>query len=150
MQRTIKHSWFFAHSPEVVWKYLTKPELIAEWLMENDFKPVVGHQFQFRAKPKIKFGFDGIIYCEVLEVIPCKRLSYSWLGGAGIEKITLHSVVTWTLTSKEGGTELLLEHRGFKGMRNYLAYLIMNKGWMKIGKRLAKRINISKNETTNA
>lgn len=110
--------------------------------MENDFKPVVGHQFRFVTKPKVKIGFDGIVYCEVLEVVPLRRLSYSWKGGPGNGKITLDSVVTWTLTPKDNGTELLLEHTGFRGVKNYIAYLIMNNGWgTGVRKRLTEQLN---------
>ncbi len=127
MQKDIRHSWFFKQSPEVVWEHLTNSELIAQWLMANDFKPVVGHQFRFTTKPQP--GFDGIVYCEVLEVNPLKKVAYSWKGGPSKGKINLDSVVTWTLTPKDGGTELLLEHAGFKGLKNYMAYLMMNMGW---------------------
>lgn len=150
MQRDIKHVWFFPHSPEAVWDYLTKPELLAQWLMENDFQPIVGHQFQFRTKPKIKFGFDGTVYCEVLEIVPYRRLTYSWRGGSGKNKILLDSVVVWTLTEKDNGTELMLEHKGFRGMKNYIAYLIMKKGWAKIGKRFGERLTRYPYDTTAA
>lgn len=141
MQRDIRHTWFFPQTPETVWEYLTNAELLSEWLMENDFKPIVGHTFRFDAKPRVKIGFDGIIYCKVLEVAPPHRLSYSWKGGPGKGKITLDSIVTWTLTPKNGGTELLLEHTGFRGMKNYFTYLIMNKGWQAgAGKRLTQRL----------
>lgn len=129
MQRDIIQKWFFPHPPEAVWEYLTTPELLAQWLMENDFQPVPGHKFQFRTYPKVKIGFDGIVYCEVLEVVPNKKLSYSWKGGPRPGKISLDSIVEWTLTPKDKGTELLLEHKGFKGLKNYFAYVIMNKGW---------------------
>ncbi len=143
MQRNIVHKWFFEHSPETVWEYLVRPELISQWLMENDFKPVVGHRFQFNTRPKIKIGFDGIIFCEVLEIVPFKRLSYSWKGGSK-GKISLDSVVIWTLTPKENGTELLLEHNGFQGMKNYIAYFFMNEGWRtKIRKRFMELVNSS-------
>lgn len=148
MQRDIKHLWFFPHSPELVWEYLTDPELLSQWFMEGDFSPVVGHRFQFNTKPKVKVGFDGNIYCEVLEIVPFKRISYSWKGGPGPGKITLDSVVTWTLRAVDGGTELLLEHTGFKGFRNYIPYLIMNKGWVKISNRLADRLNSYRYENT--
>lgn len=144
MEKSITHQWFFPYSPETVWEYLTQPELLAQWLMENNFLPVVGHRFQFKTKPKIKLGFDGNISCEVLEVIPCKRLSYSWKGGMGSEKISLDSIVTWTLTPKDNGTELLLEHTGFRGLKNYIPWLVMTKGWLKIGKRLWKHIKESR------
>jgi uncharacterized protein YndB with AHSA1/START domain len=142
MQKEIKHQFTFSQSPEVVWEYLTKPELLAQWLMPNDFKPIVGHKFQLSAKPKLKFDFDGKIYCEVLEIVPYKRLVYSWKGGLSKESPSLDSIVIWTLTPNDNGTILTLEHKGFKGMKNYLAYIIMNKGWVKIGKRLFKQLNL--------
>src|SRR3954470_10160935 len=140
MQRDIRHSWHFNHPPDLVWEYLTKSELLAHWLMENDFKLIVGHKFQFRTKPKLNLGFDGNVYCEVLEIIPFKRLSYSWRGGPSKENPTLDSLVIWTLTKTDNGTELVLEHKGFKGMKNFVTYIIMNLGWLKIGNRILKRI----------
>lgn len=74
MQTEIKHSFFFPHPTEIVWDYLTKPELLSEWLMENDIKPIVGHQFQFRAKAAPSIEFDGICYCKILSVVPFKRI----------------------------------------------------------------------------
>lgn len=142
MQKEIKHQFTFSQSPEVVWEYLTKPELLAQWLMPNDFKPIVGYKFQLSAKPKLKFDFDGKIYCEVLEIVPYKRLVYSWKGGLSKENPSLNSIVIWTLAPNDNGTILTLEHKGFKGMKNYLAYIIMNKGWVKIGKRLFKQLNL--------
>jgi len=141
MQRDIVHKWTFRNSPEEIWDHLTKSELLSQWLMENDFRPVVGHEFQFRAKPLPQFGFDGNIYCQVLEVIPNKRLSYTWKGGPGNGKISLDSVVIWTIAQNAGGTELVLEHKGFKGLRNYIPYLVMNKGWLKIGERIRQLLN---------
>lgn len=143
MERDIRHTWFLPHSPETVWDYLTIPELLAQWLMESDFQPIVGHKFMFNTKPKVKLGFDGMIYCEVLEVNPLKKLVYSWKGGPGKGKISLDSIVTWTLIPKNNGTELQLVHSGFKGMRNYIPYLIMNKGWQKIIKRLIDAKQVS-------
>jgi uncharacterized protein YndB with AHSA1/START domain len=148
MQNDIKQTWSLSQPPEIVWEYLTKEELIAQWLMKNDFKPVVGHQFMFHTKPLAKRDFDGRIYCEVLEVVPFKKLSYSWKGGPHKGKITLDSVVTWTLLPKNGGTELLLEHSGFKGMKNFVAYFFMNAGWKtKIRKRFVELVNTNANAT---
>ena len=140
MQKIIRHEFKFQHSPALVWEYLTDPELLAEWLMPNDFKPLVGHHFQFKTKPKINFGFDGTVYCEVLEIIPFQKLVYSWKGGMSKEKPGLNSIVTWILEPIDGGTLLKLEHAGFDGFRNYFPYLVMNKGWIKIGKRFIKNI----------
>jgi uncharacterized protein YndB with AHSA1/START domain len=79
--------------------------LIEEWLMTNDFQPVVGHRFSFRATP-VK-NWNGVIACEVLVVEPHARLVYSW-GALGLE-----SAVTWTLTPIEGGTHVRMEQTGF-------------------------------------
>jgi uncharacterized protein YndB with AHSA1/START domain len=131
MTKSIQHKFFFAHGPQIVWDYLTKPELIEQWLMKNDFLPIIGHDFQFITKPLPDYDFDGIVYCKVLEVIPLKKLSYSWKGGPGNNKITLDSIVVWTLQAKEDGTELSLEHSGFKEMDNAIMYTIMSDGWLK-------------------
>lgn len=135
MSRTIRHQFTFPQPPEIVWEYLTQPELLALWLMPNDISPVLGHKFQFRTKPMPRFGFDGIVHCEILEVQPCKKLSYSWKGGM------LDTIVEWTLTPAANGTTLLLEHKGFKGFKNLLPYFVMNGGWAKIGKRFFQKLN---------
>ena len=80
------------HPPEKVWRALTQAALIEEWLMNNDFQPVVGHKFNFRAEPMP--GWNGVTDCEVLTVEPKKRLSYSW-NASGDEAINgLKTVVT--------------------------------------------------------
>ncbi|MBO9152227.1 SRPBCC domain-containing protein [Chitinophaga sp. GCM10012297] len=150
MERAIRHTWFFPHSPERVWEYLTKPELLAQWLMESNFRPEVGHRFQFHTKPIVKFNFDGNIYCQVLELEPNKKLVYSWKGGNGKGEVSLDSLVTWTLAAKNGGTELQLVHSGFKGFRNFMSYIIMNQGWLKIAKRFLKNLNQSAHVPTGA
>ena len=78
MTKAIRHQFFFAHPPEIVWEYLTKSELISQWLMDNNFLPIVGHDFQFRTRPLPNFQFDGIFYCKVLEIVPLKKLSFHW------------------------------------------------------------------------
>ena len=87
--------------PEKIWRALTQPHLIEEWLMKNDFTPVVGHRFDFRAD-------WGSVECRVLAVEPNKTLSYTW-GAYG-----LASVVTWTLTPTSTGTHLRMEQSGFR------------------------------------
>ena len=59
------------HTPEKVWRALTQGPLIEEWLMKNDFRPVVGHKFNFRAEPMPQW--NGVVDCEVLIVEPNKR-----------------------------------------------------------------------------
>jgi uncharacterized protein YndB with AHSA1/START domain len=93
------------HPPQKIWRALTEGALIEEWLMSNDFQPVVGHRFTFRAAPVP--GWSGVIDCEVLVVEPNSRLSYSW-GTLG-----LGTTVTFTLTPTESGTHLRMEQSGF-------------------------------------
>ncbi len=149
MERSIKHQFRFPHSAEVVWEYLTNSELLAQWLMPNNFAPIVGHKFQFRTKPKINFGFDGTVHCEVLELIPREKLVYSWKGGMSKEKPMLDTIVIWTLTTHGSETVLSLEHKGFRGVKNFMVYFIMNKGWMKISKRLLKQMNTATHDHSN-
>jgi uncharacterized protein YndB with AHSA1/START domain len=122
------------HAPQKVWRALTEAELLAAWLMTNDFRPVVGHRFTFRAQPLP--GWDGIVHCEVLEVDPHKRLRYSWRGGERLD-----TVVTWTLASTpSGGTLLRLDHSGFTPADRF-AFEGMSKGWRgNVAERLTKLI----------
>ncbi len=143
MQKEIKHQFFYAHPPAIVWEYLTTSELIAQWLMANDFKPVVGHEFKFTTQAMPNFNFDGNVFCEVLEIVPMQKLSYSWKGGPGPGVITLDSVVVWTLKAKDNGTELLLEHTGFKET-DVPMYMIMNEGWQKIMNKMNELMTVAK------
>jgi uncharacterized protein YndB with AHSA1/START domain len=95
----------FSHPLEKLWRALTESPLIAQWLMNNDFEPKPGHKFQFRSDPVP--NWDGIIDCEVQIVDHLKQLSYSW-GTLGHG-----TVVLWTLTPTEAGTQLRMEQSGF-------------------------------------
>lgn len=127
MKRDIKLEWFYPHSEDVVWHCLVTSELIAQWLMENDFKAQVGHKFQFRAKPMP--GWCGIVECEVLEVAEHKKLSYTWVSGPKPGSTDISTVVTWKLEKAQGGTKLTLEHTGFKGFRAWMTSYILSNGW---------------------
>jgi uncharacterized protein YndB with AHSA1/START domain len=116
------------HPPERIWRALTTGELIAEWLMQNDFQPVPGHRFQFRAKPIP--GWSGVTNCEVIEVEGPRRLAYSW--GDGTESHSgLKTVVTWTLTPIDGGTLVRMEHSGFRP-QDEAGYKGMGGGWPRV------------------
>jgi uncharacterized protein YndB with AHSA1/START domain len=128
MQTTIKNTWFFNHPPEKVWDYLTKAELMQEWLMKNDFQPVLGCDFQFRTNPIPSLNLDGIFHCKVLEIVPLKKLTYSWKGGPDSATTTLDTLVVWTLEPKENGTELKLAQSGFKD-ENISIFSGMTGGW---------------------
>ena len=132
MTRNIKLKWFYPYPPDVIWDCLTDPEKLKQWNDHNqstDFKPEVG--FQWTEKQKPRKDWDGIMYFEVLEIIPKKQLSYSFKGGSSPNKMTLDTVVTWTLVPKDGGTELHLKHSGFIGFKGAFISFIMSKGWGK-------------------
>ena len=150
MQKEIKHTWFFRQSPQEVWEYLTKPKLLEQWLMKNNFQPIVGCDFQFNTNPAPQIDFDGTVYCKVLEIVPNKKLVYSWKCGPGNGKITIDSLVTWTLLPKENGTELILENTGFKIMENFTLFSAMEKGWLEHMKLIYKNINGTEYGTTKA
>ena len=150
MQRDLVIKWYFPHPPENVWECLTTPELVNQWLMKNDFQPIVGHDFQFRTKAIPSLNFDGICYCRVLEIVPFRRLSYSWKGGPAVGEITLDSVVVWKLEPKDQGTELFLEHSGFDKIENLAIYNGMNHGWIQNIQKIADRLNAAQYGTTNA
>jgi len=99
--RTVIVEREIAYPPEKIWRALTQPHLIEEWLMKNDFKPVVDHRFNLR-------GDWGAVECQVLEVEPNRSLSYTWAA------MGLESVVTWTLTPTCTGTQLRMEQAGFR------------------------------------
>jgi uncharacterized protein YndB with AHSA1/START domain len=150
MTKVIKHQFFFPHPPETVWEYLTKPELMELWLMKNDFQPIVGLDFQFRTNPIPSLDFDGICYCKVLEIVPFKRLSYSWKCGPGKGEITLDSVVIWKLEPKDKGTEVFLEHSGFEKKENLNFYNGLLHGWLEKFQKIANLLNTAQHGTINA
>jgi len=102
----------FAHPPEKVWRALTQGPLLEEWLMKNDFQPVVGHKFNFRAQPNPHW--NGVTDCEVLVVEPNKRLSYTWNASGAEAANGTKTVVTWTLTPTKTGVLLRMEQAGFR------------------------------------
>lgn len=141
MKRSIKHQYYFAHSPEKVWHYLTNSDLMELWLMKNNFKPIVGTDFQFRTNPIPGLDFDGIFYCTVLEIEPYKKLSYSWKSGPGDQKITLESIVIWKLEPTEKGTQVYLEHNGFEKDENLDFFNGLNHGWLEKFEKINNLLN---------
>jgi uncharacterized protein YndB with AHSA1/START domain len=123
------------HPPAKVWRALTEPALLSQWLMSNDLQPAVGHRFRFTQKPTEYW--DGIVNCEVLEVDPHRRLRYTWRSGP--DSSPLDTVVTWTLTpTPSGGTRLTLEHSGFLPGDSFAAGGAQ-KGWKRmVTQRLAE------------
>ncbi len=118
------------HAPEKVWRALTEPDLLEQWLLplverELDAKP--GAAFTFQAPPQP--GWDGTVNCRLLEIEEHRRLRWSWVVG------DLDTVVTFTLTPTASGTLLSLVHSGFtvdqKKNRSGARY-----GWKMMGGKL--------------
>jgi uncharacterized protein YndB with AHSA1/START domain len=117
------------HPPEKVWRALTQAPLIEAWLMQNDFQPMVGHRFNFRAAPMPHW--NGVTDCEVITVEPHRRLSYTWNASGAEAAGGLRTVVTWTLTPAAGGTLLRLEQSGFRPEEDERNYQGANYGWQR-------------------
>ena len=95
------------HLPEKVWRALTDPVLLAEWLLPVlDLKLEPGAAFTFKAQPRP--GWDGIVNCRFLEIEAHRKLSYTWVVG------DMDTVVTFALTPTASGTRLSLVQSGFK------------------------------------
>ena len=148
MQTEIKNEWIYEQSPTEVWEYLTQAELIALWLMPNNFEPILGHEFQFTTKPIPSLDLDGIFPCKVLEIVPQQKLVYSWKGGSGNGVFTLDTIVEWTLEQIDKGTKLSLKQYGFKDS-NISIFQAMTGGWNQNVIKMRNILNEKKNGNTN-
>ena len=120
--RTVIVERELAHTPEKIWRALTQPHLISEWLMKNDFLPVVGHRFTLRG------DWGGSLACEVLVIEPFETLSYTWNFRHDDPALDLRSVVTFTLSPSETGARLRVEQTGFRPEQRQ-AYGGARAGW---------------------
>jgi uncharacterized protein YndB with AHSA1/START domain len=104
---SIAYEFDLQHSPEKVWRALTDPSLLAEWLLPAvglSLEPGAAFTFQTQPYP----GWDGTVNCRFLEIEPGKKLSYTWVVAE------MDTVVTFTLTPTSSGTRLSLLHSGFR------------------------------------
>ena len=122
--RTMTIERTFDHPPEKLWRALTQPHLIADWLMQNDFVPRLGHKFQLRGE------WGGTLDCEVLAIEQQSSLSYTWNFANDDPAYALESVVTFTLTLTPAGngTHLRVEQSGFRPDQKQ-AYGGAHAGW---------------------
>lgn len=105
MSSTLSLDFQYETTIEKLWSALTDSAKLAKWVMENDFKPVVGHRFQFRMPPVN--GWNGIIDSEVLIVDEPNRLSYTWVS------LGQNNTITWTLQDLgDGKVNLHFEQTG--------------------------------------
>jgi uncharacterized protein YndB with AHSA1/START domain len=131
----------FPHTPATIWKTLTSGELMGRWLMmaPTGFAPIKGTRFTYQTKAA--GAWDGVIHCEVLEVVQNEKLSYAWKGGhegnTGYGS-RLDTVVTFTLSKAENGTRLRLVHSGFVLPHNEIAFTNMGNGWKKVVPRIGE------------
>ncbi len=131
----------FPHAPATIWKTLTSGELMGRWLMmtPTGFAAVKGTRFSYQTTAA--GAWDGVIHCEVLEVVPNEKLSYTWKGGhegnTGYGS-KLDTVVTFTLSKVENGTRLRLVHSGFMLPDNETAFTNMGNGWKKVVPRIGE------------
>jgi uncharacterized protein YndB with AHSA1/START domain len=121
----------FPFPPEKLWRALTQPQLMEEWLMKNDFKPAVGHKFNLRGE------WGGVMDCEVLSIEPNRSLSYTWDFANDDPAFALKSVVTFTLTPTSAGTHLRMEQAGF-GPNQKQAYAGAHAGWKQFLEKLGQ------------
>lgn len=140
MKTAIKQQWNYKQTPSEVWEYLTQAELMALWLMPNNFKAVIGHEFEFRTNPIPSLNLDGIMHCKVLEIIPFQKLVYTWKAGSGKGDFALDTIVEWTLEEVENGTKLVLNHSGFKD-HNHAIFMGMTEGWESNIQKIVSHLN---------
>jgi uncharacterized protein YndB with AHSA1/START domain len=133
--KTLRKQAWYPQPPHDVWTALTDPHALAEWLMPNNFQPVVGRKFQFHVDPMP--GFSGISDCEVLEVDPPRRLVYTWtpVPKRADRPRPAPMTLTWTLRETKGGTELVLEQVGLESLSLWYRFS-MNVGWSRMLKKL--------------
>jgi uncharacterized protein YndB with AHSA1/START domain len=129
-----------AEPPATVWRALTEADLLAAWLMPNDIVPIVGRKFSFRTQPM--GDWNGIVDCEVLEVVPERKLVYTWNGGSANNADyghRLETTVMWTLEpTANNGTLLKLVHHGFHP--DDFAFKIMGQGWSNKGSAIQRAL----------
>ncbi len=132
MKDSIEYRWKFNRSPKEIWEYLTDSELLEQWLGKMDFRPIVGHKFEVPTKT------GATTKCEVTEVIPYKRLAWSWKYISAKNSNVVDSIVVFNLSPTHDGTELHLIHNGFNATEDLNNH---NNGWTLLGSRLAKLLN---------
>ncbi|OAV44771.1 SRPBCC domain-containing protein [Lewinella sp. 4G2] len=133
MKKSIATQKRYPHPIEKVWRAITDPELVSQWLMPTDIKAEVGHRFTFQTDPYP--GFDGTVHCEVFTVEEPYELAYTWSGG-GLKNTT----ITFRLKDNgDGTTTLNFHHAGFAGFLNRLiARNVLASGWR--GKLLSRQL----------
>jgi len=108
MELDLTFERFYPHPIEIVWEAVSSQEGLSGWLMENDFQPELGREFQFRFCPDEQGAETSTVYAQVLELEPPHRMVWSWRN----EHEDAATRVEITLSSVDGGTRFTLRHRG--------------------------------------
>lgn len=127
-EKSLRKSASYPHEPARVWAALTDPRALAHWLMPNDFKPVLHHEFQFRVDPSP--FYSGVVRCKVLEIDPPTRMVWSWQTMPAKPGKPPHPPmrIAWTLSPTPTGCTLTLEQTGLQHQPR-LFNLMMSMGW---------------------
>ncbi|MBL8745930.1 MAG: SRPBCC domain-containing protein [Phycisphaerae bacterium] len=127
--KSVRKEAFYPYSPERVWVALTDPRALAEWLMPNTFRPVLGHEFEFRYDVQ-PFCGSGRTVCRVLEIDAPRRMVWSWTNVPRDPGQPMPPAmrVEWTLTRERNGTRLVLVHSGLEH-ESWFVGLMMRFGW---------------------
>ncbi|MFJ6630683.1 SRPBCC domain-containing protein [Streptomyces sp. NPDC091376] len=135
---TIRVDQFLAHPPAKVWRALTEPELIAQWLMPGAFRLEVGHRYTMQTLPRPGTNFSGTVEAEVLAFERERMLRIRWVdrqsageNGRAAGQNAADWTITWTLEPEGRGTRLFLVHEGFDpdDPAQMRARKIMGGGW---------------------
>lgn len=126
--QAISFEFDLPHPLEKVWRALTTPELLTEWLLPVvDYKLEPGQTFAFRAPPQP--GWDGAVNCRILEIDAHRKLTYAWVVG------DIDTVVTFTLTPDGPSTRMTIVQSGFKPNQKQ-NFAGARYGWAMMGERL--------------
>jgi len=115
MNEKITFEAFYPHSPARVWKALTDPGALSQWLLPTNFAPAKGDASKFELN-------ERTIHATVIELTEAQLLKLLWDDGEAGSP----SLVTWTLSPQDGGTKLRLEHEAAQSEPYVLIEASMN------------------------
>jgi uncharacterized protein YndB with AHSA1/START domain len=118
----------YPHPREVVWQALTDARAIRQWWVDTDFAPEAGREFTMRDVPQ--GSWDGVVRGRVLEADAPRHVRFSWNGGGH------QTEVRYTLEEVPGGTRVVLEHDGFRGVSGLFLMTMLRFGWRGLLRRI--------------